>query len=503
MSSCLSLGSRRELFVDAVMAERLSGRAQIRMHHPVAREVVLVTDQPWEGNGTNYVTVLRDGERYRMYYRGCHYSYLEGRDRANHADVYCCAESLDGIHWTRPQLDLHSWEAHSWTNIVWTGGGGANAENFAPFVDTNPAATPAARYKALGVGAQSPGLYAAASPDGLYWSQLAPEPVITAGDFDSHNIAFWDSLRGEYREYHRQGRQGRDVRTATSSDFVHWPEPEFLDYTAIVDSGHAVGPAADVRDPVGSAYPPGRVSELYTNQVTPYHRAPHLFLGFPTRYIDRGWTAAAQHLPRLAYRQIRAAGSRREGTALTDGMLMASRNGQHFRIWPESFLRPGLRQTDTWFYGDMYQCWGLVETASALADGPPELSLYVTERTLQEFAAQIRRYTLRLDGFASAWAPLAGGGVLTPLVTFAGRRLEVNYSTSAAGSLRIELQDPNGYPIPGFSLADCDELYGDCLDQRVSWAGRSELGGLVGTPLRLRFELRDADLFSFQFTAAT
>jgi hypothetical protein len=438
-----------------------------------------------------------------MYYRGCHYSYLEGRDRANHADVYCCAESLDGIHWTRPQLDLHSWEAHSWTNIVWTGGGGANAENFAPFVDTNPAATPAARYKALGVGAQSPGLYAAASPDGLYWSQLAPEPVITAGDFDSHNIAFWDSLRGEYREYHRQGRQGRDVRTATSSDFVHWPEPEFLDYTAIVDSGHAVGPAADVRDPVGSAYPPGRVSELYTNQVTPYHRAPHLFLGFPTRYIDRGWTAAAQHLPRLAYRQIRAAGSRREGTALTDGMLMASRNGQHFRIWPESFLRPGLRQTDTWFYGDMYQCWGLVETASALADGPPELSLYVTERTLQEFAAQIRRYTLRLDGFASAWAPLAGGGVLTPLVTFAGRRLEVNYSTSAAGSLRIELQDPNGYPIPGFSLADCDELYGDCLDQRVSWAGRSELGGLVGTPLRLRFELRDADLFSFQFTAAT
>ena len=35
-------------------------------------------------------------------------------------------------------------------------------------------------------------------------------------------------------------------------------------------------------------YTPGRVSELYTNQILPYYRAPHIFLGFPTRYLDRG-----------------------------------------------------------------------------------------------------------------------------------------------------------------------------------------------------------------------
>ena len=107
---------------------------------------------------------------------------------------------------------------------------------------------------------------------------------------------------------------------------------------------------------------------------------PHLFLGFPTRYFDRGWTKAAEALPRLEYRRLRGAKSPREGTAITDGMFMSSRDGKHFQVWPESFIRPGLRTTDNWFYGDNYQNWGLVETKSAIADAPKEMSMYVTER---------------------------------------------------------------------------------------------------------------------------
>src|SRR5207248_489913 len=153
-----------------------------------------------------------------------------------------------------------------------------------------------------------------------------------------------------------------------------WTEPAFLEYT------------------------PGRVSELYTNQVLPYYRAPHLFLGFPTRYLDRGWTEAARALPRYDYRRLRGAKSQREGTALTDGLFMASRDGNHFRIWPESFLRPGLRLRDNWFYGDNYQNWGLVETRSEIEDAPHELSVYATERALQDRPACLRRHTLRIDG---------------------------------------------------------------------------------------------------------
>lgn len=204
-------------------------------------------------------------------------------------------------------------------------------------------------------------------------------------------------------------------------------------------------------------------------------------------------------MPRYDYRQIRAKGSPREGTALTDGMFITSRDRTRFSVWPESFLRPGLRTRDSWFYGDAYQNWGLVETKSAIDDAPPELSIYVTERTLQETGGVLRRYTLRIDGFVSLHAPLLGGELITKPLSFAGKRLLINVSTSAAGAVRVEIQNPDGQTLPGFALADCHEVYGDGLDRAVAWKGSSDLAALNGKPVRLRFEVKDADLYSFQF----
>ena len=132
---------------------------------------------------------------------------------------------------------------------------------------------------------------------------MANQGIITDGYFDSQNLIFWDEVRGEYREYHRDFVSGRDIKTAVSGDFMSWPDPEWISYS------------------------PGRVSELYTNGVLPYYRAPHIFLGFPTRYVDRGWTESTDHLPQLEYRRIRGSRSPREGTAVTDGMFMSSRDG--------------------------------------------------------------------------------------------------------------------------------------------------------------------------------
>jgi hypothetical protein len=168
-------------------------------------------------------------------------------------------------------------------------------------------------------------------------------------------------------------------------------------------------------------------------------------------------------------------------------------------VWPESFLRPGLRRTDSWFYGDTYQNWGLVETKSSLEDGPDEISLYVTERTLQEKGGVIRRYSLRVDGFVSLHAPLFGGELVTRPLRFTGSRLSLNVATSAAGSVRIEIQDEDGMPLPGFSLADCHPVYGDSLDQAVAWKDSPDLKVLNGKPIRLRIEVQDADLYSYQF----
>jgi len=75
----------------------------------------------------------------------------------------------------------------------------------------------------------------------------------------------------------------------------------------------------------------------------------------------------------------------------------------------------------------------------------------------------------------------------------------LNFATSAAGSLQVELQDENGKPLPGYSLDDCEELFGDTLDRGANWKTKADLSPLSGRAVRVRFVLRDADLYSFQF----
>jgi hypothetical protein len=43
------------------------------------------------------------------------------------------------------------------------------------------------------------------------------------------------------------------------------------------------------------------------------------------------------------------------------------------------------------------------------------------------------------------------------------------------------------------------EVIGDEIERVVGWTGGSDVGGLAGRPVRLRIELKDADLFSLRF----
>ncbi len=45
----IAIGSRRELFVDDYLVDRLSGKAEMRLHHPEPKEVVLKHDAPGRG----------------------------------------------------------------------------------------------------------------------------------------------------------------------------------------------------------------------------------------------------------------------------------------------------------------------------------------------------------------------------------------------------------------------------------------------------------------------
>ena len=494
-SPAVQIGSRRELLVDDYLIATKKG-VTLRLHHPVPREVALVHDAPWEGTGCGYHSVFFDGKKYRMYYKAWQLDVLQGKLRTNRHPLYCCyAESPDGIHWTKPKLGIHEFEGSRDNNIVLVSGKmgplDIDAGHPAVFMDDRPGIPEEARFKAVVRSRGAHGLAVLQSPDGLHFQPLTPAPILgKRGAFDSQNLAFWDPNIGKYRAYWRYFTRGtttkekwrpsgvRAIRTAVSDDLVHWSQFADLQYE---DS------------------PP---EHLYTNQIKPYYRAPHLLIGFPTRYVDRGWTRSTEALPQLEERRLRASSVQRYGTAITEALFMTSRDGVRFRRWNEAFLRPGIERPGTWQYGQQYVAWHVVETRSSLPGAPNELSLYATERYWHGPGSVLRRYTLRLDGFVSAHASAVPGELVTRPLVFEGTELHLNFATSAAGAIQVELQDAEGKPLPGFELSSCDVVFGDTIDRTVTWKGSSDVGALAGKAVRLRFRLKDADLYAFQFTGS-
>lgn len=402
----IDIGIRRELFVDEFLVENMDA-ARLQLHHPVSREVAVVHDTDWEGNTSGYHTVFQDGDLYRMYYRGSHHQ--RNTERADHPQFACYAESKDGIHWVKPVLELFEFNGSKANNIVWAGSG---THNFAPFKDANPDCPPEAQYRA--VGGIKGGLATFASADGIHWRQTSENPVITEGAFDSQNLAFWDTRTNCYRDFHRHFAKGvRAIMTCTSEDFANWTDPVWLEYAEGTPNEH-----------------------LYTNQITQYPRAPHIYMGFPKRFQP------SRH----------AAGNLMPG--LSDGVFMTSRDGLVFHRWLESWIRPG-PQRERWVNRNNMTAWGIVETRSAIPGTPNELSVYSTEGYYQGESCQIRRYSLRLDGFVSLTAPMSGGEIVTKPLVFAAPKAPrpepegIATANTKTKDGRLHVIEPIAFPIPG------------------------------------------------------
>ncbi|OYZ31869.1 MAG: hypothetical protein B7X86_07585 [Sphingobacteriales bacterium 17-39-43] len=490
----IDIGSKRQLFVDNYLIQAISGEAEIELHNPVPGEIVLKHDAPWEGNSSVYHSVFKDGEIYRMYYRGSQIDIdsVAKKISGSHPIFFCYAESKDGINWVKPNLGLYEYKGSKKNNIILANTNFKDlqlkvGDNASFFKDENPNALPSEKYKAFVMSSKPHGLLPFKSADGIHWEPMHNMPVITNGAFDSQNIGFWDSEIGAYRAYWRYFQRFttkdtgslylgvRAIRTATSKDFINWENQTDLKYES---SPH---------------------EQLYTNQIFPYYRAPQLLVGFPNRYIEREWSPSMYALPEVKHRQLRSKISMRYGTGLTDALFMSSRNGTVFNRWNEAFFRSGIERPGTWNYGQHYVAWGMLETKSSMVGAPNELSFYSAENFWTGTSNDIRRYTLRIDGFASLSAPMKGGEVITKPFKFDGKKLSVNFATSIAGSIKIEIQDVDGNAIPGFTLAECSELYGDTIDRDVSWKGGNVVGNLLNHNIRLRIVLKDADLYSFKF----
>ncbi len=479
----IDIGSRRELFVDQHLIEKLDG-VRLTLHHPRPREIAMKFDQPWEGNTSGYPTVMRDGELFRMIYRGHRMVWDSGKLQMSHSPVVCYAESRDGITWKKPHLrkfPLLGKMAQQVTdpldnNIIWPGS--SYSGTFVPFLDTRPGCHASERFKAVG-GNHKTGLHLFTSRDAIEWKK-GEEAIFKQGALDSMNVVFWEPREENYVLYYRTVVDGmRSISMTTSPDLHKWSEPVPLEYS-------------------GSPR-----QQMYTNGIQPYHRAPHIRFGFPTRYTARRMTDELRSLEPVTLRAELTAAYARVGSDLTDGLFMSSRDGIRFHRWDEAFLRPGPQagaSTSNWMYGDNYQSYGLFETASEIEGAANEISMLFNEGYWREGEGRLRRYTIRLDGFVSVQASYAGGEVLTKPLVFAGSELGINFSTSAAGSVRAEIQDAAGKPMPGYTLDNCHEIIGDSVHHGIRWKDGADVSSLAGEAVRLRFELKDADLYAFQFT---
>ena len=355
------------------------------------------------------------------------------------------------------------------------------------FRDANPDCPPDARYK--GLTEADDALWYYKSSDGLHFTKV--RLLADDGAYDSLNLAFWDEETKQYFFFYR-GIHGenapdgkwngteerlmhttiiRDVRVRTSTDFEHWSEPRLIQFE-----------------------PEREDTELYTNQIQKYYRARHMFLGFPTRYVDRYQDAGNfPQLPDWKHRQKLIRNWGRSGTAMTDAMIMTSRDGFTYRRTEEAFLTPGIQRDCNWYYGDCFLCYGMAETDSDLPGAPREISLYMG-LDYRVNPVKLCRYAIRLDGFFSWHCDYEPGRALTKPLVFAGNSLELNFATSAAGYVQIRMLDEEGNFLEGY---DSGRLFGDSVERMVDF--ERPLEALAGKEVRMEISMRDAEVYAFQF----
>lgn len=464
-----------------------SGRdVQVIMHHPVKKNLALICDDEWEGVHNGYGSVMKVGDTYRLYYRAANSRHMMNKTMSPGTDVICVAESRDGITFTKPNLGKYDYNGTKYNNIVFRREG--RVDNFSVFYDTNPDCPAAEKFKALSEirvdGVNKLRYYASA--DGYDFTEQYDLEV--EGTFDSYNVTFWDADRQMYFLYYRAFHKPdgtdlftwkninivsdiRDVRVATSKDFKNWTIHGRIQF------------AEGQTD-----YP------LYINQIAKYYRTPDTFVGFPVRYCERSADKRNfPHMP-LGDRHVNITSVfGREGTAVTDCAIMTSQDGFIFNRRDEAFLTPGVEDRNNWWYGNCYVVYGFVETDAEEQGAPKEISMYVGENYRIK-NVNFRRFTMRLDGFFSWYAPYRGGEVLTKPFTFEGSEMRVNFATSAAGGMEVALCDEAGNILEGY---ESYTMFGDTVNRPVEFD--KPLAELNGKTVRLKFTLRDAHLYSFVF----
>ena len=483
----MNIKDNRICFFNTELIDKEKTTAKQVWHKPQPQEVALKLDKPWEGE-LGFECFFHDGEKYRLYYS-------TGQRLNKEMDKFdmesgwfgCYAESLDGIHFTKPNLNMIEFKGSKDNNIYQL-----TATETYIFKDTNPNCSYSDRYKLIHPSKRH--LTGKTSSDGIHFTEQVN--ISEKGCFDTLNTMFYDENLKKYvafiRDKHRREDGGdfedkdwaenqikpcvRDIRVMHSDDFYCWTESNRIKFNDDYDF------------------------ELYTNCVTKYYRAPQYYIGFPTRYIediggaefyaDSKWSKCFDNVTGLENRKKRFKLHPRYGLVVTDCVFMSSTDTFNWERSNEAIITPGVERGTNWVYGDCFPTQGAVYETTNPVYGYKELSILVPEGTWSR-NGKLVRYTLRLDGFASYNTDNEVRKVVTKPFIFEGNNLEINMSASAYGDVYVTIEDSDGCKITSV------RTIGDSTEKKVLF--EDDLSKFSGKEVTMTFTFKDCDIYSFKF----
>lgn len=499
----ISLGNQREFFWDDHILNMEKTTAPHLVHHPLRMLPLMKFDKPWEGDGCGAFSIVFDPQlnRYRIYYEAWQMLNSEATEHTLSDVRICVIESEDGIRWERPNLGVYEFNGSRDNNIVVEKSmfpGLRSMDSCFVMYDENPAPVVPERYKATVKyqcknedGTWHRELYSLVSDDGIHFRHYST--ITDKGRFDTVNVVQWYPKTEQYhcfiRDFHHPAdengvcrdldakEQGwnetiRDIRVLTSKDFIHWTEPQLVQFNDVEDH------------------------PLYTNCAFPYPSNKNVLVGLPTRYVERHqWTGNFDRLCGAEKRRVRAKIHPRYGLTVTDCLFMCSRDGLNWYRHDDAFMRPDPENGRNWLYGDCYPAVGVLPTPSGVPGADYEMSLYLKENHWMSEPANFIRYTLRWDGFVSMHAGIRPEKVVTKGFVFEGSELRINFETSARGWMKITLRN-----IETDEELHSDELFGNRINRIVDFDG--DVAKFSDSPVVMEIELCDADIYAFEFGEA-
>lgn len=502
----LDIGDRRQVFIDGSFFAT-SNNVKLVAHQPrKTGEHNITADRPWERGGLGpYSCVLKEGDVYKMWYHAMD-AKLWHTGPTNGS--ICYATSKDGITWTKPDIGLVEYQGSKKNNIV-VGHGAAGyrigQDGMMVFIDPN--APPDERYRMVNRFStkdeqKTDGVNLLSSGDGIHW-KLTHETVMTyrpeakGHHLDSQNVMFWDEGLKKYVAFVRRNLkggedqgQGRAVARAESDHLGDFPMTQDL-------------PVVFFPEPADSVHGNAPVVDYYNSAALRYPWADHAYYMFPQAYYH--YTRTLREFAKTA--PVNA--------GPMDTVFAASRDGLRWQRYDrEPFVPLGMKgefdcHSTRLIYGlvpdlsgrEMFMYYRASDWLHGW-DRTPENRKILTDAGVgaDQDITVFSRVVLRRDGFVSVKTDYRGGEFTTPPLKFKGSRLSLNISTSATGIARVGCLDSTGTSIPGYALEDCDIIHtANEINRTVKWKGRSDLSSLSAQPVRLRFVIRETDLYAFQF----